>query len=475
MPTPEKQADREVTTLRELLDASGPLPSADSVAILAQLACQLASTHEDGGVHGEVRPATILIRRQASHPEVIAEAQLAPPRRRAWNRSNAPEYRSPEQIRGEAIDPRTDVFALGLVFYEMLTGKLLRPGADPAPPSHENPNVPPELDRLVLAMLDKNRHRRLPNAGIAVRDLLRLNGQLGDRANARAHKTVAAARISSATAKRATPIAPPGTPGRLTSVLNFDSAGRAATIPPSGQRHSTPVLAFAPAPRRSGGAPSAGVAQSRPAASARWRAPIWIAIGVALLLMAISGWQYLLKLEGMRAETAVRSPASSASAEVGSSATREPEVPTPEAAPAASPPAPASAPPPEKTAAPPPPSRAASEPRAATPGPEIMPPVEAPTQKAGEGAPARVPRLAGKDSADKTAKVFFAVSPWGEIYIDGVARGTSPPLSVIELSPGAHRIEIRHAKAQPFLTFVNVKAGETRRIRHEFGLETLPK
>jgi serine/threonine protein kinase len=178
MPTLVRQLDPRVTTLREILDASAPLPIADSVAIVAQVACQLASTHEDGGIHGDVRPAAILIRREPSNPQAIGEVQLAAPRSQAGNRTNAPEYRSPEQIRGEKIDPRTDVFALGLVFYEMLTGRLLRSGAEPSLPSELNPDVPPELDGLVLAMLDKNPRRRLPTAGIAVRDLLRINSQL---------------------------------------------------------------------------------------------------------------------------------------------------------------------------------------------------------------------------------------------------------------------------------------------------------
>jgi serine/threonine-protein kinase len=69
----------------------------------------------------------------------------------------------------------------------------------------------------------------------------------------------------------------------------------------------------------------------------------------------------------------------------------------------------------------------------------------------------------------QTGKLVLAVSPWGEIYIDGKLRGTTPPLAELELPPGRHRIEIRNSAQLPFHTFVELQAGDTHRIRHTFA------
>jgi PEGA domain len=68
-----------------------------------------------------------------------------------------------------------------------------------------------------------------------------------------------------------------------------------------------------------------------------------------------------------------------------------------------------------------------------------------------------------------TAKLMIAVSPQGELYIDGKHYGTTPPLTTFDLEPGMHRIEIRSGSWKPYLTYITVEAGDQRRIRHEFG------
>jgi hypothetical protein len=64
--------------------------------------------------------------------------------------------------------------------------------------------------------------------------------------------------------------------------------------------------------------------------------------------------------------------------------------------------------------------------------------------------------------------VSFAISPWGEIHVDGKMRGISPPLRNIELPPGQHRIEIKNADSPPHVEFVDAKSGGRIRIRHKF-------
>jgi hypothetical protein len=67
-----------------------------------------------------------------------------------------------------------------------------------------------------------------------------------------------------------------------------------------------------------------------------------------------------------------------------------------------------------------------------------------------------------------TATASFAISPWGEVHIDGKMRGISPPLRNVDLAPGRHRIEIRNADFPPHVEIVDAKSGSRIRIRHKF-------
>jgi hypothetical protein len=69
---------------------------------------------------------------------------------------------------------------------------------------------------------------------------------------------------------------------------------------------------------------------------------------------------------------------------------------------------------------------------------------------------------------DGTARVIVAISPRGEIYIDGEHHGTTPPITTFDLKPGMHRIEVRSGSRKPYLTYMTVQAGDVRRIRHDF-------
>jgi len=70
--------------------------------------------------------------------------------------------------------------------------------------------------------------------------------------------------------------------------------------------------------------------------------------------------------------------------------------------------------------------------------------------------------------AAATATVSFAISPWGEVHIDGTMRGISPPLRNVDLTLGRHRIEIRNADFPPHVEIVDAKSGSRIRIRHKF-------
>jgi serine/threonine-protein kinase len=67
------------------------------------------------------------------------------------------------------------------------------------------------------------------------------------------------------------------------------------------------------------------------------------------------------------------------------------------------------------------------------------------------------------------AVLSLAIAPWGLVYVDGKARGVSPPLQEIEISAGRHRIEIRNTASETHVITVNAKPGERLRIKHKFN------
>jgi hypothetical protein len=82
---------------------------------------------------------------------------------------------------------------------------------------------------------------------------------------------------------------------------------------------------------------------------------------------------------------------------------------------------------------------------------------------------ARVDKKPEKAAASGTpGKLELVVTPWGEVLIDGKNRGVSPPLRVVELTPGTHTIEIRNSTFPAHVQKVQVKPGEAVRIRHRF-------
>ena len=138
----------EGETLRDLIVRQGALPPRRAAEILAQVAQALDYAHQRGVVHRDVKPGNILM--EAGQRVVLTDFGIAQavegPRLTATGMSlGTPEYMSPEQAMGEPTDARSDVYSLGIVLYEMLTGRVpfradtplaaLRMQADSPPPS----------------------------------------------------------------------------------------------------------------------------------------------------------------------------------------------------------------------------------------------------------------------------------------------------------------------------------------------------
>ncbi|HYL86666.1 MAG TPA: serine/threonine-protein kinase [Candidatus Angelobacter sp.] len=155
-----------------------------SCAWAADLANALALAHRAGIIHGDIKPGNIFVT-----PEEKVKlgdfgiARLATQVCGPDRVMGTPAYLSPEQILGEEQSPRSDQFSFGIVFYQMLTG--VRPfegnsvgavcseilNADPLPPSHHNPAVPPALDRVIERCLAKNPQDRFASFEEVARSL----------------------------------------------------------------------------------------------------------------------------------------------------------------------------------------------------------------------------------------------------------------------------------------------------------------
>jgi len=141
-----------------------PQPLEQVVQLVLQTAKALAAAHAHGIIHCDIKPENILVRTDG-YVKVLdfGVARQIGRDAAAARISGTPRYMSPEQARAELISPATDVYSLGLVLYELVTGRHAFPGhspflqatptSEPLVPSSINPRVPANLDSLILAML----------------------------------------------------------------------------------------------------------------------------------------------------------------------------------------------------------------------------------------------------------------------------------------------------------------------------------
>jgi serine/threonine protein kinase/tetratricopeptide (TPR) repeat protein len=165
----------EGQNLRDLLRASESLTIPTAVRFGKQICSALLAAHNAGVIHRDLKPSNIMIDKGGRIRVMdfgLAKTLDREEAHRAGAIVGTPAYMSPEQARGEKLDERTDIYALGLILYEMVTGYPVfeadstteyikkHCSVDPEPPSRLNPSVPPALETLILKCLKKNREER---------------------------------------------------------------------------------------------------------------------------------------------------------------------------------------------------------------------------------------------------------------------------------------------------------------------------
>jgi len=184
----------EGQTLRERV-LSHPLACDEIIDAAIQTADALDAAHSRGIVHRDIKPANIFLTTRGQIKVMdfglakltsgssgtdgdssMATAALDNTLTNPGSTIGTIAYMSPEQARGDDLDTRTDLFSYGVVLYEMATGRLPFHGNStaltfvailhetPVPPSRTRPGIPPELDRIILKALEKNRDLRYQSA-----------------------------------------------------------------------------------------------------------------------------------------------------------------------------------------------------------------------------------------------------------------------------------------------------------------------
>ncbi|MCB0924042.1 MAG: Stk1 family PASTA domain-containing Ser/Thr kinase [Mycobacterium sp.] len=179
-------------TLRDIIHHDGPMPPRRALEVIADACQALNFSHQHGIIHRDVKPANIMISKTGAVKvmdfgiaRAIADTGNSVTQTAAV--IGTAQYLSPEQARGERVDARSDVYSLGCVLYEILTGEAPFVGdspvavayqhvrEDPVAPSQKHPGISAELDAVVLKALAKNPDNRYQSAAEMRADLVRVH------------------------------------------------------------------------------------------------------------------------------------------------------------------------------------------------------------------------------------------------------------------------------------------------------------
>ena len=193
----------EGRTLREIVSREAPLETARAISIMLQASDAVAAAHDAGIIHRDLKPSNILITQSADQPAAVKVLDFGIATFSADDDEDAtalaqthtiigtPRYMSPEQHNGNDLTPAADVYSLGVILYEMLTGMVPFSGSTPAEIAQKHANNPPhplreivaaipeDVEHDVMHALEKQPADRPANAGAFRRELLDTAERLG--------------------------------------------------------------------------------------------------------------------------------------------------------------------------------------------------------------------------------------------------------------------------------------------------------
>jgi serine/threonine protein kinase/tetratricopeptide (TPR) repeat protein len=179
--------------LKSFIRRVGQLPVGKALAIAKQLCEGLSEAHGIGIVHRDLKPSNIMIDKEGNARIMdfgIARSAEGKKITGAGVMIGTPEYMSPEQVEGKEVDQRSDIYSLGIILYEMLTGRLpfeadtpfavgvKHKSEIPKSPKEFNPQIPDTLSSVILKCLEKDKSERYQNAGEIKSELERLEQDL---------------------------------------------------------------------------------------------------------------------------------------------------------------------------------------------------------------------------------------------------------------------------------------------------------
>ncbi|MGC2695056.1 MAG: protein kinase [Candidatus Angelobacter sp.] len=178
--------------LGSLLLDKGKLPCPEALDIIQQACSGLAAAHSEGVIHRDLKPSNIMIDRQGRVVVMdfgVAHVETGEGKTQAGAVLGTLQYMSPEQGKGERIDARSDVFTVGLILYQMITGQLPYQAETPlasllkrtqeaaVPPSTIDPSIPQSVSAIISKCLERNPRQRYQNMEELIADLDSLRGK----------------------------------------------------------------------------------------------------------------------------------------------------------------------------------------------------------------------------------------------------------------------------------------------------------
>jgi serine/threonine-protein kinase len=249
----------------------GPLPFRRIVDVLRQTLAALAEAHNENIVHRDLKPENIILEQVRSGGDFVKVVDFGLAKMRAETQQpnitspgivcGTPEYMSPEQARGDPLDPRSDLYAVGVILFQLLTGRLpfeaesptqvvlahlTQPPRDPREVAPER-QIPPPLAALALRALSKDAKGRFDDSDAMSAALADALAELEDRVSLRTGGPAAALRCGScgalnpASQKFCGECGVAVTSTQLTTVPNRPSRAGVASHPTSAERHAAPV------------------------------------------------------------------------------------------------------------------------------------------------------------------------------------------------------------------------------------------